>query len=199
MIALRRGNPFSIAPIAIVVVVCLVFAVQLRSPGSGSGNTADAVALVADGPRFSSLDALAGAIDRIVVGEVVALERGRAITDPSDPRNGVRTQVVTLRVDRVLGGEPAATVTIEQEASLLDGTPVTVNGAPPLAIGDVGVAFILDGTTEAFPHAALVNEQGWIPVVDGIVDVAAADAVTGVPPGGSVDALAAALADGGTT
>jgi hypothetical protein len=149
-----------------VLAVALAVGVFVASLDRGDPTTSsEPVAITAAGPRFIALDQLLDASDLVVAASAVAIDDGRAISDPSDPDAGIRTQLVRLDVIEVLAGTHNGPLLVEQEAELLDGTPVVVNGAPPLEIGATGVFFLVRGTTDEFPYTALVNEQGWVPVL----------------------------------
>lgn len=126
-----------------------------------------AVPIEAVGPRFGSIAELVDASDLIVHGTVTEVDDGRTITDPADPAAGITTQLAHVQVDLVLVGQHDGPLIVEQEAALLDGTPVVVNGVAPLDVGDVGYLFLIAGDTDDFPYTALVDEQGWVPVIDG--------------------------------
>jgi hypothetical protein len=169
----------------VVVAVYVGFAVM----SNGDDEHPAPIAIEATGPRFAAFHDLVVAGDGIVAGEVVDVRVGRTLTDPADPTAGIVTQLVTLRVDRVLRGTAKSTIVIEQEASLADGTPIVVNGLPPLAYGEVGIAVYLDRIDDEFPYAALVNEQAWLAVRNGFVDTGRSDAVAVELDGQSVDAV----------
>ncbi len=44
-----------------------------------------------------------------------ALEPGRPISDPADPTVGVRTQLLTIKVERTIKGDPVDTVVVETD------------------------------------------------------------------------------------
>ena len=69
-------------------------------------------------------------------------------------------RLASVRVDEVLAGDVASEILIEQEASLLDGTPIEVNGVAPLEAGQAGIYFLIAGDGEEFPYFACVNRQG---------------------------------------
>lgn len=154
-------------PLLIVVVVAAVGVWWLRD-GSDPAPV-EPVDVSASGPRFADLSDLVAGSDLVVVGTVVAVDHGRTITDPSDPDAGLRTQLAQVAVSEVLVGEQGGTVIVEQEATLLDGQPVTVNGVSPLVAGDEGLMLLIRGTSDEFPYTAFVNEQGWVPIEDGII------------------------------
>jgi hypothetical protein len=118
----------------------------------------------ATGPRFATLEELAGAADAIVAGTVVAVDAGRTITDPSDPRAGITTRLIEVAVTATFAGPARDLIVIEEEAALLDGTSIVVNGLEPAPPGTSAVWFLVAGDGEQFPYAALVNEQARIPL-----------------------------------
>jgi hypothetical protein len=121
------------------------------------------VDIVAEEPTYATEQQLEDASDIVVEGLVAASEPGRAITDPADPTTGLRTQLFTIEVSRVIKGEPGDQVVVEQESTLLDGTPITVNGAEPLALADRGTFYLVRGGSEQFPYTALTTTHGFVP------------------------------------
>lgn len=151
-------------PLLLVVVVAGVAVAMFR--GGDADDAPEAIDLVATGPQFSALDELVAAADVIVEGQIVAVDDGRAITDPADPTTGFTTALFQLDVERSFRGGDVASLIVEQEAALLDGTPIVVNGVEANKIGDSGFWFLVRGDDEAFPYVALVNEQARL-LVDG--------------------------------
>ena len=149
-----------------LALAALVVALLISGDDPSPERDATIVTVAADEPTFSSLDGLLRASDAVVAGVVERVEAGRAISDPSDAGAGIRTQLASVRVDEVLAGDVASEIVIEQEASLLDGTPIEVNGVAPLEAGQAGVYFLIAGDGEEFPYFALVNRQGRYEVVD---------------------------------
>jgi hypothetical protein len=127
---------------------------------SGGDSDPDPVAIEAAGPTFGSLAELVGASDLVVVAEVTGIAEGRTITDPSDPSAGIRTRLVTVDVVRAVVGSAPSVLVIEEEAELLDGTPILVNGVESSRRNDRGVYFLVAGGDPDAPYHALVNEQG---------------------------------------
>lgn len=70
-------------------------------------------------------------------------------------------------------------VVVEQEASLLDGSPITVNGVAPLEVGDRAILVLVRGDSEQFPYTTPLNEQAVFLVVDEQVVAADPDGVIG--------------------
>ena len=163
-----RWSVWAAMPIALVVIIGTFFALTWWRGVPGDGVRPDAVDVRASGPVYDTIDELAGASDRVVHVVVVDVDPGRAITAPGRPDAGVVTQLVQLEVVDGIG-DSTADIVVEQEASLLDGTPVIVNGLRPLTVGDEGIAFLVTGGDADFPYAALVNEQAWLPVIDDVV------------------------------
>lgn len=135
--------------------VAAVVVLVLRWPDSSSKS----VDLAASGPQYSTVDQLVAASDLIVLGRIDRVEQGRVFTDSADPAAGIRTQLAGLAVEQVLKGPPTSSVTLEEEAALLDGTPITVDGAAPSTAGQRGVYFLIadDGDTAYY---ALIGTQG---------------------------------------
>jgi hypothetical protein len=149
---------------------------------AGGDDTRDPVAIDATGPTYAALEELVAASDVVVVAEVTGIAEGRTLTDPVDPAAGIRTRLVTVEVVRALVGSPPPVLIVEEEAELLDGTPIVVNGVEPSRRGDRGVYFLVASPDPDAPYHALVNEQGRY-LVDG----------TRLRPAGD-DPLSAALA-----
>ncbi|WP_040491959.1 hypothetical protein [Ilumatobacter nonamiensis] len=161
-----RGRAFTVVLPALIVVASVVFAVWLFLPDDAEPQ----VDVDAQGPRFELPEQLVEASDLIVVGVVARVDDGRVLTDPGDPEAGIRTQLATVEVDAPLVGDVDDPLVVEQEAELLDGTRVTVNGVAPLAPGDRGLMFLVSGDSDEFPYTAFVNEQAWVPITDDRLD-----------------------------
>lgn len=157
---------YRLLPVVAVVIACSGAVWFLH----GDPNPTEMIDVSALGPRFDSVDQLVAASDLVVEGEIVAVGHGRSITDPSDPTVGVATRLVELDVSLVLVGAGGNDLVIEQESALLDGTPIAVNGMPPLDVGDSGVFFLIRGDGAGFPYVALINEQAWAPSENGLVN-----------------------------
>jgi hypothetical protein len=156
-------------PLVLVVGVALFAGWMLVDAGD---DPVPPVAVAADGPRFDTVEEMAAASDVVVRGDVVAVEEGRAITDPERPDVGIVTRLLEIRVAATLRGPRHDTIVVEQEAALLDGTPIVVNGLPPVSVGTEAVWFLLEGDGGEFPYAALINEQGLIPFDGGAPEAA---------------------------
>lgn len=164
---MTRRRLLALGPLLLVVVVAIVAVVSLWTDDGRTEPTA--VELDDDAPRAATLEALIGASDLVVAGTVVDVGPGRTLTDPADPDIGITSQLAQVEVDDVLAGELAGPLVVEQEAALLDGPPVVVDGMPPLTVGEQGIMFLVRGTTDEFPYTAFVGAQGWVPVIDGAV------------------------------
>jgi hypothetical protein len=152
-----------LAPV-LLVVGAAGYAVWLATGDDGDEpHTPPAVDVRADEPVLTSPAALADASDLVIDGHVVAIEPGRAITDPTDPTAGVRTQLASVEVEAPVKGDPGDVVVVEQEATLLDGTPITVNGEAPLVVGDTGRFYLVRGDGDEFPYTALTTVEGFVP------------------------------------
>lgn len=186
----RRPSAFAVLPVAVVALAVAGFVVwSTRDDDVAAPTSVAPVAVTAAGPSFATVAELAAASDRIVVVAVEAVGAGRTIADPGDPDAGIVTQLVTARVERALDDGATGTLVIEQESTLLDGTPIVVNGLPPLTAGDQGVAFLVAGDSEEFPYHALVNEQAWLPFDGDVIRTTGTDAVRSAWDGRTVDEL----------
>ena len=130
--------------VAVLVLAAVVFVIG-RDDTSSNGSRGDPeVVVVASDTRhrFAELGELVAATDLVVSGRVVAVERGRtfgAVDDEGNAgANAIRSNVLTVEVRDVIAAgsavaSPAAgtVVLVEEEATLLDGTPIAVDGARP--------------------------------------------------------------------
>lgn len=108
--------------------------------------------------------------DLVIVGEVQSIERGRVFASPDasqsgeeagDAASGVESALVTVQVDRVLTGEdPGTTVLVEEEGWLADGRRISLDGAPPTEVGDVGLWFLIDTGDPDVPAWVTVGRFG---------------------------------------
>jgi hypothetical protein len=146
-------------PVVIAVAVTLVL-VRRDDDDEPHEEQPAPMSIASNAPRFTDLDGLVAASGVIVLAEVTGTSDGRTITDPKTPAAGVRTRLVELRVVDSLSGKPPRRVVVEEEAALLDGTPIVVDGVAPVRVGDRGVFFLVAGGSEASPHYALVGPQG---------------------------------------
>lgn len=142
---------------AVLVLVIAGFAVWSLADGD---DTPEPVDVRADGPRFAELEEMGDASDLVVDATVVSIDDGRTITDPADPTAGFTTRLVQLEVHETLRGTARDVVILEQEATLLDGTPIVVNGLGAVELGQRAVWFLVVGDGEQFPYFAVINEQG---------------------------------------
>ena len=156
----RKGWTFSLLPLVPLLIVAAYLVSVVVSHG---GTQAGPIDIRSSGPTFTTFTELAGASDRVVLGEVVSIEHGRTITDPTDPTAGITTQLATVATTQIAKGVPASTLVVEQEASLLDGTPITVDGVAPLRVGATGWFFLIDGDGEQFPYTALTAPESFVP------------------------------------
>jgi hypothetical protein len=121
--------------------------------------------------RFTELAPLVTASDLVVSGRVLAVEPGRtfgAVDANGDAApNAIRSRVVTLDVRDVIAARaavpapaPGTVVLVEEEATLLDGTPIAVDGARATKVGDAGIWFLTASQDPEFPGFTVVNSQG---------------------------------------
>lgn len=157
------------------VVIAAVFGFAPVLAEGGGDVRPRPVALVSDAPSFSSVGELVAASDQVVLAEIVGEAPGRTLSTPGDPDAGVRTRLLELRVVAVLVGQERETIVLEEEAALLDGTPVVVDGVRPAEVGERGVFFLVAGGSEAAPHHALVGPQGRFLVVGDALESAGDD------------------------
>lgn len=161
-----RARASGAAVVTALVVGALAVGFGLRGDDgrpAGEDTAREPVELASDGGGLAGADELAAAADLVVVATVASTADGRSITDPSDPATGIRTRLATLVVDEVLAGEAPTPLVVEEEAALLDGTPVRVDGRAPAEVGDTGTWYLLAGEGEAFPYHALVSAEGFVP------------------------------------
>lgn len=161
-----RARASGAAVVAALVVGALAVGFGLRGEdggGAGDASGAEPVELTSDATNLAGADELAAAADLVVVATVASTAEGRTITDPSDPATGIRTRLATLVVDEVLAGEAPTPLVVEEEAALLDGTAIRVDGRSPAEVGDTGTWYLLAGEGEAFPYHALVGAEGFVP------------------------------------
>ncbi len=71
-------------------------------------------------------------------------------------------EVRTVLLSRDPGTDPpaGAVVLVEEEAALLDGTPIVVDGARRTRVGDAGIWFLAASRDPEFPGFTVVNSQG---------------------------------------
>jgi hypothetical protein len=143
----------------------------------------------------TSLDELAASADLVVRAEVTATERGRVFGDPGGA--AVESRLVTLQVAEVLAGTPpaGATLQVEEEGWLEDGTPLIVDGAAPSAVGDDGIWFLTEVEGGAGPVHVIVSAQGrYLVVGDGLTGAAGDDPLVAELSDLAVDELTARIA-----
>ena len=173
----RRRPPRWLVPLAFAATLAIALVVGLvvtRDEASAPGPATMPAPIEVEAASiydFTSLAEMVAASDVIVVGTVVATEPGRLVGDPAS--GGVISRLVTIDVDEVIGGDAnggdanggdangsEATIVIEEEATLPDGTPLIVNGVSPSAVGDHGIWF-LDRIEDAeLPVFLVINSQG---------------------------------------
>jgi hypothetical protein len=111
------------------------------------------------GAAFTSLDEMVAASDVVVIARALAVAPGRSFV--TEDGSGIRSQVVTLEVGRVLAGaDPGPTIGMEEEAATADGRPVEVDGLRPTAAGDQGIFFLVSGDDPDVPYFATVSTAG---------------------------------------
>ena len=157
----------------VLVLVALGWAVAGRA-GSGDGpaeqtvpSEQELVAVTSDAPAYRSLLELMEASDVVVRATVVGAEHGRWFGDGQEGTR-VQSRLVTLQVDETLAGvaAPSATILVEEEGWLDDGTPIAVDGAAPSRVGDDGLWFLVDGGDPEVGAYVVTNAQGRYLVTD---------------------------------
>jgi hypothetical protein len=133
-------------------------------------NDVDApVEVRSDAPLYTSLGALVGATDLIVVAEATDEAPGRVISAGADPDAAFGTRLVTLDVIEALRGQTDGTLIMEELATTADGTAVVVDGQPATQVGERLLLFLVHGDAgtdaeagqdELGPYVAIVNGQG---------------------------------------
>jgi hypothetical protein len=165
-------------PIAVAVVAGLAVLASSRPADDAPGP----VDVASSAPRFTTLHELVTASDTIVLAEVVATADGRTVTAAGDTDAGIRTQLTELSVVQTLVGDPVSSLVVEEEAALLDGTPLRVDGVAPVDAGQRGVFFLVGGDSDTGPVHAVVGPQGRFLVGDAGLEAA----VVGDPLGDAI-------------
>ena len=186
----RRGWWLAAVPVLITVVV-----VVLTWPDGESAP--DRLEVESSAPRFDDLRSLAAAADLVVVGGVDRVGPGRVVTAPDDPETGIRTQLADVSVDEVLAGSEVDAVVLEEEAELLDGTPIAVDGAPPVETGEEGVWFLIRSPDPELPYVAVVGPQGRYRLDGDALEPVVPDALTEEVAALGLDGLRRELSDRG--
>lgn len=150
----RRTASLMVIPIAAIVSVVFLGIVHRDEQPSLP------VDVTAQAPRFTDLNELMEASDTVVIARVTKVEEGRLIGAADDPGAAVETQFATLVVGETLKGQPTNELILEEEASLPDGTPISVNGVMPSKVDDEGIFFAtFDRSEGGTGRVALLNHQ----------------------------------------
>lgn len=153
--AIRRPHHWSTWVFVAIVAVAVGVIVATREDDSAPAPVdVDATSIY----QFASLDEMAAASDAIVVGRVIATERGRLVGDPAN--GGVISRLVTVTVDEALAGVVGATIVVEEEGWLTDDTPITVNGVAATKVGDEGLWFLDLNDDAELSSFLVINSQG---------------------------------------
>jgi hypothetical protein len=118
----------------------------------------DPMAVSSSGRQFVSLPELVNASTAVVIGEVTDVRSGRIFSAGNG--SGLRSQLVTLRVGKLLSGSAPAQVTMEEEATTADGVPLVVDGLRPSEVGDVGIFFVVSAGDGDESYWATVSTAG---------------------------------------
>jgi hypothetical protein len=117
------------------------------------------VDIQAQEPLFTALPELVQAADLVVVARATSVAGGRTVAAGTNTQSAIRTQLVTLEVGDVLHGSTEQNLTLEQEFSLANGTPITVNNVAPMKVNDEALLFLVRSPDESVPYVAAVNSQ----------------------------------------
>jgi hypothetical protein len=108
--------------------------------------------------EFEDLASMVAASDLVVRARVDTTARGRLVGDGAA---AIVSRIDTLQVREVLAGEaPGATVLVEEEGWLGDGTAVAVNGLVPSEAGMDAIWFLDRRPDAELPGYLVINHQG---------------------------------------
>jgi len=159
--ATRRPSAWLLLPITIAAVAGLArWSTAETGPGTELEPQVATVAIASSGPVYATVEDITAASDLVLIATVAAAEPGRTISDPARPDVGIRTTLYRLDVERLLVGSANGDVVVEHETNLTDGTPIAINGAPAPTVGSRVLLFLVAGQSDAFPHHAIISEQG---------------------------------------
>ena len=91
--------------------------------------------------NFTSLEEMTATATLVVSGEVTSVERGRTMHVDDPPTLTVRDVTITI-AETFKGTAPGATVVVEEDGHLGDGTSFEMHGMPWSRVGDRGVYFL---------------------------------------------------------
>lgn len=148
--SVRRGL-LLVVPVALALIVTL-----LLVDDNDVKRTLD---ISATEPTFTSLQQLVDAAEIVVVARAAEVRDGRNVAGGTSAQSAIRTQLVTLDVGDVLDGATDQHLTLEQEYTLADGTPITINGAAPMKQNDEALLFLVRSRDESAPYVAVMNTQ----------------------------------------
>jgi hypothetical protein len=161
MVTVERRRAGQLAPVAAAVAIAVVVGLWHANRASGARPEPVLAVRAESIYQFDTLVEMVAASDLIIRGEVISTERGRIVGDPSS--GAVVSRVVTVAVRETLThrslGEPA-TVLIEEEGWLADGTAIAVNGMAPSTPGDTGIWFLDRVGVDEAPTYLVLNSQG---------------------------------------
>ena len=121
------------ATLIVAAALAVVLALSRQPDSSPVRASGDRVNLEANGQVYGSLAELVAAGDHVVEAEVVAVYPGRLI---GDPNAAIVTQLAEVTVLFSVSPSTPATLIVEQEATLADGAPISVNGVDPSSSGN---------------------------------------------------------------
>ncbi len=99
--------------------------------------------------HFTSLDEMTATASLVVSGEVTAVERGRTLNadDPLSTTITVRDVTITI-AETLRGTAPGTTVVVEEEGHFDDGTSFEYAEMPWSRVGDKGVYFLAQSSSQ---------------------------------------------------
>jgi hypothetical protein len=139
----RRWNRFVVPTLAMLAAAAAVSVAVWARPDDAAPSTEPSRELIrSSGASFDSLSAMQQASDTVVIAEAITVGAGRTFAAANGRQ--ITSQIVTLRVGRVLSGsDPGPTLQMEEESRLDGTTPVEVDGLRPTEPGDQGIFFLV--------------------------------------------------------
>jgi hypothetical protein len=144
---------------ALLLLVPVVLAVAVTMAFVNRDGAKRSLDVRAEEPTFTTLQDLVRAADLVVVARATEVHDGRTVASGTGTRSAIRTQLASLEVGDVLDGKTDQHLTLEQELTLADGTPIIVNGVAPLKPNDEGLLFLVRSADTSAPYVAVVNTQ----------------------------------------
>ncbi len=113
--------------------------------------------------HFTGLDEMTATASLVVSGEVTAVERGRTFNadDPLSTTITVRDVTITI-AETLRGTAPGATVVVEEEGHFDDGTSFEYAEMPWSRVGDKGVYFLAQSSSQPDDRYVQIVPEGRI-------------------------------------